>query len=296
MNNRWLPWILLAPALILILALTIYPLFNTVYLSFRQYDMYSLMTGVSTWVGLSNYTETLTDPFFWTVTRNTVVFGMACVFGTMIAGLLVALLLNTKFKGSKILGIVILIPWVFPAVAGGIVWRWMFNDQYGVANYLLTQIGLTRFDGFAWFNSPWTAFTVIFFMIVWQSFPFIAVSLLAGFQTIPDTLYEAAEIDGANAWHKVTKITLPMLKPLLLILFILSTIWDFKIFDQIYVMTEGGPARGTYVLALYSWSEAFNSLNFGMASAIAMLMFVLLMFFIVIYIYFLREEKGGKRA
>ncbi len=278
------------------MGLTIYPLINTFVLSFREYNMYSLMTGVSEWVGFSNYAETLKDPFFWTVTRNTIIFGLACVFGTMITGLLVALLLNTKFRGSKILGIVILIPWVFPAVAGGIVWRWMFNDQYGIANYFLSSIGLSMFEGYAWFNSSFTAFTVIFFMIVWQSFPFIAVSLLAGFQTIPDTLYEAAEIDGANAWHKLTKITLPMLKPLLLILFILSTIWDFKIFDQIYVMTEGGPARGTYVLALYSWSEAFNSLNFGMASAIAMLMFILLMFFIVIYIYFLREDKEVKKS
>lgn len=277
------------------MGLTIYPLINTFVLSFQKYDMYSLVTGGFEWVGLSNYTHTLTDPFFWTVTRNTVVFGLSCVIGTMLMGLAVALLLNTNFKGSKVLGIVILVPWVFPAIAGGIVWRWMFNDQYGVVNYFLVQMGFSMFEGFAWFNTPFLAFFVIFLMVVWQSFPFIAVSLLAGFQTIPTTLYEAAEIDGANWWHRLTKITLPMLKSLLLILFILSTIWNFKIFDQIFVMTEGGPARGTYVLALYSWSEAFNSLNFGMGAAIAMLMFVLLMFFIVIYIYFLREDKAVKR-
>lgn len=292
MKHRWLPWILLSPAVILIIGLTIYPLLYTFTLSFQHYDMRSLLSGEAEWLGFSNYKETLMDPFFWTVTRNTVVFGLACVVGTMFVGLIVALLLNTKFRGSKILSIVILIPWVFPAVAGGIVWRWMFNDQYGIVNYFLTSIGLKMFDGFAWFNTNYIAFFVIFLMIVWQSFPFIAVALLAGFQTIPHSLYEAAEIDGANAWQKLTKITLPMLKPLLLILFILSTIWDFKIFDQIYVMTEGGPARSTYVLALYSWNEAINALNFGMASAIAMLMFVLLMIFVVIYIYFLREDKG----
>lgn len=170
----------------------------------------------------------------------------------------------------------------------------MFNDQYGIVNYALTQLGFTSFDGFAWFNEAFTAFVVIFVMVVWQSFPFIAVALLAGFQAIPNELYEAAKIDGANAWIRLTRITLPLLKPLLLILFILSTIWDFKIFDQIYVMTEGGPAKGTYVLTLYSWTEAFNSLNFGKASAIAMFMFVLLMVFIVVYTRLLRGEGGLK--
>ncbi|MFD2044918.1 carbohydrate ABC transporter permease [Ornithinibacillus salinisoli] len=294
MKSKWLPWLLLLPAIILIMGLTIYPLLYTFFLSFQHYDMYSIITGEAEWAGFSNYRETLSDPFFWTVTRNTVLFGLSCVGGTLLVGLSVALLLNTRFKGSKILGVVILIPWVFPAVAGGIVWKWMFNDQYGVINYFLTSIGLNTFDGYAWFNTSLTAFFVIFLMIVWQSFPFIAVSLLAGFQTIPHTLYEAAEIDGANGWQKLTRITLPMLKPLLLILFILSTIWDFKIFDQIYVMTEGGPAKSTFVLALYSWNEAINALNFGMASAIAMLMFILLMIFIVIYVYFLREDKAVK--
>ncbi len=292
MRNRWLPWFLLAPALLLIIGLTIYPLLYTFFLSFQHYDMYSMISGEAEWAGFENYRETLTDPFFWKVTRNTVVFGLACVAGTMIVGLCVALLLHTKFIGSKILGVAILVPWVFPAVAGGIVWRWMFNDQYGIANFFLTKLGFESFEGFAWFNSSFSAFFIIFLMIVWQSFPFIAISLLAGFQTIPTSLYEAAKIDGASAWDQLTKITLPMLKPLLLILFILSTIWDFKIFDQIYVMTEGGPARSTYVLALYSWNEAINALHFGMASAIAMLMFVLLMIFIIVYVYFLREDKA----
>ncbi|HEX6594259.1 MAG TPA: sugar ABC transporter permease [Bacillota bacterium] len=294
MKNRWLPWLLLAPALLLIIGLTIYPLLYTLFLSFQHYDMYSMLSGETKWVGFENYRQTLTDPFFWKVTRNTVLFGLACVMGTMVVGLCVALLLHTKFKGSNILGIAILVPWVFPAVAGGIVWRWMFHDQYGIANFFLVKLGFEKFQGFAWFNSSFTAFFIIFLMIVWQSFPFIAISLLAGFQTIPNSLYEAAEIDGATGWDKLTKITLPMLKPLLLILFILSTIWDFKIFDQIYVMTEGGPARGTYVLALYSWNEAINALNFGMASTIAMLMFVLLIIFITIYVYFMREDEAVK--
>lgn len=281
----------MSPALFLIVSLTVYPLLNTFFISFREYNMYSLVTGMSEWIGFEHYKQVLSDPFFWTVLRNTVMLGFACVCATMLVGLLVALLLNTNFKGSKLLGIVILIPWVFPSIAGGIVWRWMFNDQYGVVNYGLTRLGLDMFDGFAWFNQPFTAFFVIFLMVVWQSFPFIAVSLLAGFQSISSSLYEAAEIDGANSWVKLTHITLPLLKPLLLILFILSTIWNFKIFDQIYVMTEGGPARGTYVLSLYSWSEAFNVLNFGKASAIAMLMFLVLMAFIISYIRLFREDK-----
>lgn len=124
MRNRWLPWVLLSPSLLLIGCLTMYPLLNTLLISFRDYNMYSLATGMADWVGLDHYREILTDSFFWTVTRNTVVFGLSCVIATMLVGLAVALLLNTKFRGSKLLGVVILIPWVFPHVASGIVWRW----------------------------------------------------------------------------------------------------------------------------------------------------------------------------
>jgi ABC-type sugar transport system permease subunit len=118
MRNRWLPWLLLSPAIVLIMGLTVYPLINTFLLSFQQYDMYSLVGGVSEWIGLNHYVEILQDPFFWVVTRNTVIFGLSCVIATMLVGLAVALLLNTKFKGSKVLGVIILIPWVFPAIAG----------------------------------------------------------------------------------------------------------------------------------------------------------------------------------
>jgi N,N'-diacetylchitobiose transport system permease protein len=171
MRNRWLPWLLLSPAIVLIMGLTVYPLINTFLLSFQHYDMYSLVGGVSEWIGLDHYVEILQDPFFWVVTRNTVIFGLSCVIATMLVGLAVALLLNTKFKGSKVLGVIILIPWVFPAIAGGIVWRWMFNDQYGVVNYVLSSIGLGMFEGFAWFNTPLTAFFVIFLI---QKYPKIA--------------------------------------------------------------------------------------------------------------------------
>ena len=287
-RRYFLPYLLLSPALAGVLVLTVYPLLQTFWLSFHKLTLLHMGKPPS-FVGLANYARLFTDPFFWFVVRNTVLFTLACVVLTMLLGLAVGFLLNRPFRGRALLGVTVLLPWVMPKVAAGIVWKWIFDDQYGVANYLLTRLGLD-FRGFSWFTSAPVAFATIVLVVVWQSFPFIALSVLAGLQSIDPSVLEAAEVDGATGWQRLRYVILPMLRNLLVILTILSTVWDFKIFDQVYVMTEGGPAQSTYVMGIHAWMAAFGEMQMGQAAAIAVVMFAILALVTVAYLRAGREE------
>jgi ABC-type sugar transport system permease subunit len=290
-DNKLLPILLVAPAIIVIGGLIGYPVIRTAWLSFTDADLSSLMTGEMAFVGLDNYADALSDPTLRRATIATVLFGLACVAGTMLVGIAVALLLNRAFKGRTLLGVLVLLPWAIPNVAASLVWRWIFNDQYGVLNWALSSVGLSSFDGFAWFNNWLTAFVVIGVVVVWQSFPLVSLVLLAGLQTIPTDVMEAAKIDGTTAWQRTRLIVLPLLKPLLLVLIVISTIWDFKIFDQIYILSGGGPARRTEVLAFTAYREAFTQSDFGLGSALAMILFVILIIVTIVYIRLIRDEE-----
>lgn len=290
-DNRLLPILLVAPAILVIGGLIGYPVIRTAWLSFTDADLGSLISGEMSFVGLDNYADALGDPTLRRATIATVLFGLACVAGTMLVGIAVALLLNRAFKGRTLLGVLVLLPWAIPNVAASLVWRWIFHDQYGVLNWALSSLGLSSFDGFAWFNNWLTAFVVIGVVVIWQSFPLVSLVLLAGLQTIPADVMEAAKIDGATAWQRTRLITLPMLKPLLLVLVVISTIWDFKIFDQIYIMSGGGPARRTEVLAFTAYREAFTQSDFGLGSALAMILFVILIIVTIVYIRLIRDEE-----
>lgn len=291
-RRRWvLPAAMLTPSLVLVGGLLLYPIVRTIWLSFHDVGLADLATGTGPWVGTDNYRRLLGDGFFWTVMRNTVGLAVACVVLTMTLGTLVALLLQRLPKPVRVLvSIVVLLPWAMPRVAASIVWKWLFNDQYGVANWLLVHLGLGSFAGFSWFLDPLVAFTVITLMVVWQSFPFIAITMLAGLQAVPVEVVEAARVDGASGWRIFWSIIVPMLRPVILILVILSTIWDFKIFTQVYVLTEGGPARSTYVLGLYSWIESFTNLRLGYGAAIATVMLVILLGITTVYIRSMRRQ------
>jgi ABC-type sugar transport system permease subunit len=220
----------------------------------------------------------------------TVLFGLACVVATMVVGVAVALLLNRRFRGRGLLGVLVLLPWAIPHVAASFVWRWLFHDQYGFVNWALSRLPLVDFRGNAWFNDWPSAFFVIGLVVVWQSFPFVSIALLAGLQTIPSDVIDAAKVDGAGGWQQLWRIRMPMLKPLLVVLIVISTIWDFKIFDQVFVLTGGGPARRTEILAI-SVHRAREQLEFGLGSALAMVLFVILVAVTIAYIRLAREER-----
>ncbi|MGH8975875.1 MAG: carbohydrate ABC transporter permease [Acidimicrobiia bacterium] len=286
-EDRALPWLLLAPAGTIIFGLVLYPVGRTFWLSFRQAGLPFLTRGQSRFVGLDNYADLATNPLLRRVFLTTAGFGFACVAATMVLGLAVALLLNQRFAGRAVLGVLVLLPWAVPRVAAGVVWRWMFHDQYGLVNWVLPG-----FEGYAWFNHRLSAFFAIGVVVVWQSFPFVALSLLAGLSSIPPEVKEAARVDGASPFQTLRHVTLPMLKPLLLVLVVVSTIWDFKIFDQVYVMTEGGPNRSTEVAVITVYREAFGRLHLGSAAAMAIALFAVLVAMTVLYTRLARVEEA----
>lgn len=291
-DDKLLPILLVAPAIVVIAGLVGYPVLWNAWLSLTDAAGLSALTrGERSFVGLANYVEIVRDPDLRRSALATVLFGLVCVAGTMAVGVAVALLLHRRFAGRGLLGVLVLLPWAIPHVAASFVWLWMFDDQYGFVNWALSRLPWVDLAGRAWFNDWPTAFAAIGVVVVWQSFPFVSIALLAGLQTIPSEVVDAARVDGAGAWQQLWRIRLPMLRPLLLVLVVISTIWDFKIFDQVFVMTGGGPARRTEILAI-SVHRAREQLEFGQGAALAMVLFAILIAFTVVYVRLAREERA----
>ena len=248
---------MLLPALIIIVALVGCPLVRTIYLSFTDTGLGELIYGGSTWVGLENFKEVFADEHLRISLINTVVFGTICVIGTMVLGFAAALLLNQRLKGNVFFSIAVLLPWAVPALAASAIFKWLFDSRYGFVNWALVQLGFEGFTDYAWFAGRGSAYVAIFITVVWQSFPFIALSLLAGLQTIPKELLHAAAVDGAGAWSRFRLVTVPLLRPIIAVLVVFSTIWDFKIFDQVYVMAAGVPDRAADTAAVAAYREGF---------------------------------------
>ena len=290
-KKNGIAYLFILPAMVGIFAVILVPLVQAIVISFKRYYILDILREDPPFVGLANYAAILSDPQFWYSLKITIWFTFACVALSMLFGLLIAILLDQDFPGNNIVAVSVLVPWVIPRVASSILWKWIYDDQFGILNYILSKIGLKSFASFPWLARAGSAFWAVIIVVVWQSVPFVAVSLLAGLKTIPNEVYEAAEIDGAGFWQKTTLISIPMLRNLITILIVMSTIWDFKVFDQMFVMTEGGPAGSTMVLGIYTWMMAFGRLQMGLASALAMIMFVLVMIVTAIYLKLLMREE-----
>jgi N,N'-diacetylchitobiose transport system permease protein len=280
------PYGLLAPSLLVLAGVLGYPLYRLVVLSFQQYGLRELFAGTEgRFIGLENYRSILGDAFFWTVVARTVVFAAVCVGLTMVLGTLVALLLRRLGKGMRLLVTAGLVAaWATPVLTAIAVWQWMFDFEFGVVNWLLTRLGVGDFVNHNWFDRPLEGFTVIVLVVVWGALPFVAVTLHAGLTQVPAELEEAARVDGGGAWQVFWNVTFPMLKPIFLLLTILSTIWDFKVFTQIWVMLNQRPGRDYYLLGIWSYSESFGVSNYGKGATIAVVMVVLLMVLTSVYV------------
>ena len=289
-NRLTLPVLMLLPALVIIGGLVGYPLGRTIYLSFTDTDLGALIYGGESFVGVENFKEVFVDDRLRVSLINTVLLGTACVIGTMVLGFATALLLNQKLNGRVLFSIAVLLPWAVPALAASAIWKWLFDSRYGFVNWALANLGFESFEGYAWFAGRFSAYVAIFVTVVWQSFPFIALSLLAALQTIPKELLQAAQVDGANALDRFRLITLPLLRPVLAVLIVFSTIWDFKIFDQIYVMASGVPDRMADTAAVAAYREGFALGHYGLASAAAVVLFVILLVFSIAYVRLIGKE------
>ncbi|WP_225448044.1 carbohydrate ABC transporter permease [Streptacidiphilus sp. P02-A3a] len=238
------------------------------------------------WTGWSNYRAVLSDPHLVPVLLRTAGFCAALVTGTLVTGMLVALMLGALGRRMRTAVTLCLIAaWAVPNVASTLVWQWLFQPVYGVVNWLLTQTALfgdlTQRD---WTTSPASAFTLVWLLVVWQSVPFVALTLHAGLSQIPRTYYEAAALDGAGPLTVFRVITVPFLRPILGLVAILSVIWDFNVFNQIWILTQGGPNQGTTTLGIWSFTTAFSSNSLGQGAAIAVVSVLLLLALTALYV------------
>ena len=290
-----LPWVLLVPPLGVIGVLLLLPIGRIVWLSFRDFKLRNLVSGESDFIGLSNYVTLLTDPYLWqTVLVNTLTFAVVAVVTTVVLGTLVALLLSTLRPLPRIIVVsCIMVAWAMPAVSGTYVWIWIFDVDQGVVAQTLMGMGVVDPGGYNWFADRLWFYAIVTLNIVHSGFPFVAVTVLAGLLTVPKELYEAARIDGAGAWKRFWHVTFPTLRPVFAVVTVLSTIWDFKVFAQIYLM-PGGDVGGSEMLNLGVWSyvKSFGQNDFGMGSAIAVMLTLLLLGVTIVYLRALfREEE-----
>lgn len=285
-----LAYLFILPAMVGIFGVVLVPMVQSILISFRRYMVLNITSGNLPWIGLGNYRNVFESSQFWYSLSITLVFTISTVVLTMLLGFVVGLILDQKFWGRGLLALVILLPWVMPRVASSILWRWMFNSQNGVVNLLLAGLGFSEMSQYPWFARPQAAMLAAILLVVWQGFPFIGVSVLAGLKAIPDDIYEAAEIDGASFWTQVWIISIPLLRNLLAILTVISTIWNFKAFDQMFVLTEGGPAGRTEILGIHAWRWAFGRYDYGQGAAISVVMMLLVLLVTVVYLKLLVKE------
>ncbi|WP_219418137.1 carbohydrate ABC transporter permease [Pseudonocardia nigra] len=289
------PWLLLAPALLVMGGLLLYPLVRVLVLSLQDFGLRELVSGRTNWVGLDNYAELLGSSDLWsTVLPNTVLFAVVAVALTVVFGTLVALLLARLAPVTR--GIVttsIMVAWAIPAVTGTYVWVFMFTPGDGIAVQALDALGLVDASTANPFAGRLSFYAVAVLNVVHHGFPFVALTVLAGLLTVPQEITEAAIVDGANAWRRFWSVTFPMLRPVFAVVTVLSTIWDFKVFTQIYLMPGGdGVNRNVLTLGTWSYVESFAQNRYGLGAAIAVLLTALLLVITVAYLRLLfREEE-----
>lgn len=272
-------WLFIAPMLIVLALVAGWPLLRTIWLSFTDANLSNL--GAAQFVGIANYSYLLTDPDWWKAVQNTFVFAAISVTIETVLGLIIALALNAHFRGRGLLRAAVLIPWAIPTVVSAQMWGWMFHDVFGVINHMLQGAGFIS-QPIAWNASPDTALMTVIIVDVWKTTPFVALLLLAGLQMLPQECYESARVDGVHPIVVFWKVTLPLLKPALLVAVIFRILDAFRVFDLIYVMS--GNSKDTMSMSIYARQQLVDFQDVGYGSAAATLVFLIIAMFTVIYL------------
>jgi len=281
LGKRILPLVLLSPAVLVTLAIVFFPMVQTAFMSLHDYVLFR--PNDFTFVGFKNFITAFNDEVFWISLGHTAIWIFLTVPAQLLLGLVTALLLNQDFPWRPVARALIIVPWALPSVVIALMWVWMYDSNYGIINDTLMRLGIIK-AAVPWLANPDTALYAIILTLTWQGFPFFAVMILAGLQSIPKSYYEAAAIDGASEWRQFWHITLPGISGVLVTAVLLRTIWVANSIDVIYVMTGGGPGYATYTLPLYSFIKARANLDFGYGSALAVLFTLMLMGLVVIYL------------
>jgi ABC-type sugar transport system permease subunit len=287
-SERGLGFLLLTPAALLLLLIVVYPIASLVWNSFFDIHLAEPWRG-EPFVGLENYRRAFDDGRFWSSLLHTAIYAIVTVPGALLVGLGLALLANMPFRRKWPVRLGLLLPWALPLVFSGLIFRWFFEYRQGIVNDVLTRVGA---EPLAWLTDPTLATAAICTAIIWKSSSFMALMLLAGLQTIPRELYEAAEVDGATRWQQFISVTLPMLRPAIFVALIFRTITAIQTFDIPYAMTGGGPGDSTETLAMYIQKTTLDFLDFGYGSALATLMFVVSMIATSSYLRYTRRSVG----
>lgn len=282
-----LGWMLIAPSVIVVILVAIYPLLESFRLSFTNLRA----TRPDRWeyVGFRNYQQLLQDSTFIKSFWNTVIFTVTSVGLETILGMIIALTIHSNFRGRGLVRTSMLVPWAIPTVVSSLLWIWMFQDRFGVINQVLKMMGFSQFTNFDWTGDPSTALGAVIAVDVWKTTPFMALLLLAGLQVIPGDVYEASTVDGASKWQQYWQITLPLLRPALLVALIFRTMASFRVFDMIFVMK--GYTTSTMSLAVFTHRELLSSQKIGFGSAASVLIFLSIGLMVIGYTRLIRVEE-----
>lgn len=288
-SPQWIAWAFLAPVVLYLGFFYAYPLYRNIDLSLRNYTVRSFVRGDAPFTGVKNYLTVFEDPVFAPALLHTVVFTAVCLVFQYAIGLALAVFFNQHFRLSATLRALFLVPWLLPLIVSASTWSWMLNSDSGVVNAVLHAIGVAPVN---WLTSPSWALASVIIANIWIGVPFNLVVLYSGLQSIPTSLYEAAALDGANAWQRFWNITFPLLRPVSAITLLLGLVYTLKVFDIIWIMTKGGPADSSTTFATWSYQLGFGSLlpAFGPAAAVGNLLVVAALVFGLLYLRVQRKQ------
>ncbi|MDC0771496.1 carbohydrate ABC transporter permease [Streptomyces sp. HD] len=288
-SPQWAAWAFLAPVTLYLVLFYAYPLYRNIDLSLRNYTVRSFVQGDAPFTGLENYQKVLDDPTFTPALQHTVVFTVVCLVLQYGIGLALAVFFHQHFRLSATLRALFLVPWLLPLIVSASTWSWMLNSDSGIVNAALGAVGIGPVN---WLTSPDWSLTSVIIANIWIGVPFNLVVLYSGLQSIPGSLYEAAALDGANAWQRFWRITFPLLRPVSAITLLLGLIYTLKVFDIIWIMTKGGPADSSTTFATWSYHLGFGNLvpAFGPGAAVGNLLVVAALVFGLVYLRVQRKQ------
>jgi len=278
-------WLMMAPPLLFLAALVGYPFCYGILLSLQERPV----AHAGTFVGLKNFATNFHDPIFWRVALNTFIYTGVATLLKMVGGLALALAMNQQFPLKNVMRALLLLPFIVPTVLSTVAWMWILDPAFSVLNWLLVAVGVPK-PGPSWLGNPILAMLSIIVINTWRGLPFYGITLLAGLQTVPPELYEAATIDGASGWQRFRYVTLPLLQPIILIVTLFSVIFTFADFQLVYVLTHGGPQNATQLFATYAFDIAMGAGQLGLGASVALAMLPALALLIVALTIYLRRE------
>lgn len=284
------PYLYVMPVLILLLIMYGYPLIKSIIMSLQDYKLTS--SGSAPFNDFANFKKMFSDTDFLLLLKNSLIYVIISVVAQFVFGLILALCLKTKFRGRGIYQSIVFLPWAFSSFVVGLMFRWSFNGEYGVVNDILMKMGIIK-ENVAWLGTPGLSLAVVIIAMIWMGIPFFGIMILAALQSVPDDIYEAADIDGCGMFRKFFSLTLPYIKPTIIMTVLLRTIWIFNSFDLIVIITGGGPVNYSQTLPSYMYSKAFASYDFGLASAFGVLLIVILGIYAVLFLKLSNYDKAG---